>query len=141
MLFVMAFGFGAIIGSFLNVCIWRLPAGQSIVFPPSRCPQCGARVRSFDNIPILSYALLGGRCRACQSLISLRYPLVEALTGILFAVLLYRFGPTPIVAVYALLVAALIVISFIDLDHQIIPDVISLPGIGVGLGLAVLGYG
>jgi len=141
MLFVLAFCFGAVIGSFLNVCIWRLPAGQSIVYPPSRCPQCGARVRNVDNIPLVSYAILRGRCRACRNPISMRYPLVEALTGGMFVLLLLRFGPVPMVAAYALLVAALIVITFIDLDHQIIPDAISLPGIAVGLALSLVGYG
>jgi len=139
--YLLAFVFGAIIGSFLNVCIFRLPAGQSIVFPASRCPGCGTPLHLYDNIPILSYVLLRGRCRACHSAISLRYPAVEALTGLMFVLLLYRFGPLPVVAVYAAFVAALIVISVIDFDHQIIPDVISLPGIVIGLLLSVLGYG
>jgi leader peptidase (prepilin peptidase) / N-methyltransferase len=141
MLYVLAFAFGTIIGSFLNVCIWRLPTGQSIVYPPSHCPRCGAAVRPRDNLPIVSYLLLRGRCRACADGISLRYPLVEVLTGIMVALLLYRFGPSPIFAVYTVFVAALIVITFIDLDHQIIPDVISLPGIGLGLLVSLLGVG
>jgi leader peptidase (prepilin peptidase) / N-methyltransferase len=139
--YLLAFVFGAVIGSFLNVCIVRLPAGQSIVSPASRCPACGNPVLRRDNIPLISYLLLRGRCRACRSRISLRYPAVEALTGLLFALLLYRIGPLPLVAAYASFVAALIVISFIDLDHQIIPDVISLPGIVVGLLLSAIGYG
>jgi leader peptidase (prepilin peptidase)/N-methyltransferase len=139
--YVLAFVLGAVIGSFLNVCIFRLPAGQSIVSPASRCPRCATPVRHRDNIPIISYLLLRGRCRACHSPISPRYPAVEALTGLLFALLLYRIGPFPVVAVYASFVAALIVISFIDLDHQIIPDIISLPGIAIGLVLSALGYG
>jgi leader peptidase (prepilin peptidase)/N-methyltransferase len=139
--YLLAFTFGAVIGSFLNVCIFRLPAGQSIVSPASRCPACGTPVRSHDNVPILSYMLLHGRCRDCRSPISLRYPAVEALTGFMFVLLLYRIGPLPILAVDAAFVAALIVLSFIDLDHQIIPDVISLPGIAIGLLLSTLGYG
>lgn len=131
---MLAFAFilGAVIGSFLNVCIYRIPAGESIVHPPSRCPGCGAGIRWYQNVPILSWVLLGGRCAACKVRISPRYPLVEALTGLLFAFVLYRFGLQSFVPVYWLFAAALIVITFIDLDHQIIPDVISLPGIVVG---------
>jgi len=132
---------GAVVGSFVNVCIWRLPAGESIVSPPSHCPHCGNHIRAYDNIPILSYLLLGGRCRACRTRISARYPAVEALTAAGFALVAHQFGPTPEAAAAALFLAALIVISFIDLDHQIIPDVISLPGIVVGLLLAVAGIG
>ena len=141
MMLLAAFVMGAVVGSFLNVCIARLPIGESIVFPPSHCPGCGTRIRVRDNIPLLSYALLRGRCRDCGQGITLRYPLVEALTGLLFALLLYRFGWTPTVVVPAAFVAALVVVSFIDLDHQIIPDVVSLPGIGTGLLLALAGYG
>jgi len=130
---------GAILGSFLNVCIGRIPAGESIVSPPSHCPACGAGISPRDNIPLLSYVLLRGRCRSCGAAISLRYPVVEALTGIMLVLLFHRFGPSPQLAVYGVFVAALIVISFIDLDHQIIPDVISLPGIVLGLICAALG--
>jgi leader peptidase (prepilin peptidase)/N-methyltransferase len=141
MLLLAAFVAGAVVGSFLNVCILRLPAGQSVVFPPSRCPQCGTRIRSWDNIPLLSYLLLRGRCRACGGHIALRYPVVEALTGVMAMLLLYHFGASASLAVGGIFVAALIVISFIDIDHQIIPDVISLPGIVLGLLVSVLGYG
>ena len=141
MLYFSAFCFGAVIGSFLNVCIRRLPAGESIVYPPSHCPGCGTRIRGRDNIPLLSYLLLCGRCRSCGSRISLRYPAVEALTAIALVLLLYRFGLTGSFAVAAVFLTALIVISFIDLDHQIIPDVITLPGIAVGLLLSVAGMG
>ncbi len=132
---------GVVIGSFLNVCIVRLPAGQSIVYPPSRCPRCGTRIRSWDNIPLISYLLLRGRCRSCGDRISVRYPVVEALTGVMFVLLVQRFGCSPYLGIAALFVAALIVISFIDIDHQIIPDMISLPGIVVGLLVSALGYG
>ncbi len=138
---VVAFLVGAAVGSFLNVCIARLPQGKSIVFPPSACPQCGARIRPWDNIPLLSFLLLRGRCRACGQRISWRYPAVEALTGVLFTANVMVFGVSPWAAVSCVLVAALVVVTFIDLDHQIIPDVISLPGIVVGLLSAVPGWG
>ena len=127
-----AFVLGSIIGSFLNVCIYRIPAGLSIVSPPSSCPNCGWQIRWFQNVPILSYLFLRGKCAGCGQQISLRYPLVEALTGGLFVLVLYSFGLSPATPVYWLFVAVLVVITFIDLDHQIIPDVISLPGIVVG---------
>jgi leader peptidase (prepilin peptidase)/N-methyltransferase len=141
MFYLFAFMIGAVIGSFLNVCIHRLPAGESVVYPPSHCPGCGARIRSWDNIPLLSYVLLRGRCRSCGGAISVRYPVVEALGGTSLVLLLYRFGLSPALGVYAAFVTALIVVSFIDLDHQIIPDVISLPGIVVGLVASALGQG
>ncbi len=127
-----AFVLGSVIGSFLNVCIYRIPAGKSIVSPPSSCPHCGHCIRWFQNVPILSYLFLRGKCAGCGQQISLRYPLVEALTGGLFVLVLYSFGLSPATPVYWLFAAALVVITFIDLDHQIIPDVISLPGIVVG---------
>jgi leader peptidase (prepilin peptidase)/N-methyltransferase len=129
---------GAVIGSFLNVCIYRIPEGQSIVSPPSACPRCGQRIRWYDNIPILSYLLLRGRCRSCGVAISWRYPLVEGLNGLLFVLLLLRFGLTPLLPVMLLLGAALVVITFIDLDHQIIPDRISLTGIPIGFIASLL---
>lgn len=128
-----AFLLGAVTGSFLNVCIYRLPLEQSIVSPGSRCMSCGAGVRWFDNIPILSWLLLRGCCRACGVSFSVRYPLIELLTAVLTLLLFLRFGATRSFMVYFLLVAALIVVTFIDLDHQIIPDEISLPGIGIGV--------
>lgn len=132
MLLIVFFCFGAVVGSFLNVCIYRIPAEKSIVSPPSSCPACGHRIRWFENIPIVSYLLLRGRCSACRIKISPRYPAVEALTGLLFALTFYYFGFSAATLVYLIFVAALVVITFIDLDHQIIPDVISLPGVLVG---------
>ncbi len=123
---------GAVVGSFLNVCIYRMPLEQSIISPGSRCMSCGSEVRWFDNIPIVSWFLLRGRCRRCGTGFSIRYPLIELLTAGLFLLLFLRFGPSLSFIVYALLVASLIVVTFIDLDHQIIPDEISLPGIGLG---------
>lgn len=128
----VTFILGTIIGSFLNVCIYRIPAGLSIIKPRSRCPQCLEPIRWYHNIPILSWLLLKGRCAYCSAPVSIRYPLVEALTGALFALFFYRFAFHPVTLVFWLLCAALVVISFIDLDHQIIPDVISLPGILIG---------
>lgn len=128
-----AFAFGLVIGSFLNVCIHRLPAGQSIVHPRSSCPGCGHLIRAYDNIPVLSYLLLRGRCRDCGTRISPRYPLVELLSGGFAAMAVTRFGPGWEGLLMFALIAAFLVITFIDIDHRIIPDVISLPGIGVGL--------
>jgi len=133
-----AFAFGTLIGSFLNVCTLRLPEGESIVRPASRCPACRTPIRPWDNIPILSFLLLRGRCRACGRPISWRYPLVEALTGLLFAAVIWREGLTPLGVSLLVFVSALIVVSFIDLDHQIIPNVITLPGIPFGLLVGLL---
>jgi leader peptidase (prepilin peptidase)/N-methyltransferase len=125
--------FGMVIGSFLNVCIYRLPASQSIVRPRSRCPQCGHSIRARDNIPVLSYLILRGRCRDCGVRIPLRYPLVETLSGAFAAMAVARFGLGWQAALMFALIAALLVITFIDLDHRIIPDAITLPGIPIGL--------
>jgi leader peptidase (prepilin peptidase)/N-methyltransferase len=127
--------FGLFIGSFLNVCIHRIPRGESIVFPPSRCPGCGAGIKPWDNIPVLSYLLLRGKCRGCGEKISLRYPVVELLSGLLAVTMLYRFGLTPAAGIYYAWSAALLVITFIDIDYQIIPDSLSLGGIVAGLVL------
>lgn len=130
---IFAFLFGSLVGSFLNVCIHRLPREESIVFPSSHCPACQAPIRPWDNIPILSFFLLRGRCRACGQPIAWRYPLVEGLTALLFAATVSRFGVTPLAATLLVFVAALTVITFIDLDHQIIPNIITLPGIPLGI--------
>ena len=120
---------GACVGSFLNVCIYRLPAGLSIAYPPSACPRCQQAIRFYDNIPVVSYILLRGRCRACAAPIAIRYPLVELLTGLAAWAVFQKFGPTATTLIYFIFIAVLIVITFIDLDHQIIPDILSLPGI------------
>lgn len=138
MLTVFAFLFGTIVGSFLNVCIYRLPSEESIVRPRSRCPACRTPIRALDNIPLLSYALLRGRCRACGAPIAWRYPLVEALTGALFAVTVARFGLGLDTAIWLVFLAGLVVVSFIDLDHQIIPNAVTLPGIPLGLVAGLL---
>jgi leader peptidase (prepilin peptidase)/N-methyltransferase len=133
MVYVIIFLFGLLFGSFFNVCIYRIPRQESIVFPPSHCPACGAHIKPWDNIPVLSFMLLRGKCRTCQAHISWRYPLVELLTAALFVACLYLYGFEPLTVVYLVFGSALIVISFIDLDHQIIPDLISLPGLAVGV--------
>ncbi len=130
---VFAFLFGTAMGSFLNVCIYRLPKEESIVTPRSRCPVCLTPIRAVDNIPLVSFALLRGRCRACGHSISWRYPLVEGLTGILFALTVARYGVTLQTAFLLAFLCGLVVVSFIDLDHQIIPNAITLPGIPLGL--------
>lgn len=125
---------GSTIGSFLNVVIHRLPREESLSFPPSHCPRCRARIRWRDNLPVLGWLLLRGRCRDCREPISWRYPLVEALAAVLAAALWLRFGPTPELAVYGAFAAGLVAVAFIDLDHMIIPDSLSLGGIAAGFG-------
>ncbi len=125
---------GLCIGSFLNVCIVRLPHDQSVMRPGSQCPRCHRPVRWFDNIPVLSFLLLRGRCRGCHAPISWRYPLVELLSGAM-SVLTYWYFPTPLgwAIWFVLFIAPLIAITFIDLEHQIIPDALSISGIPLGL--------
>jgi leader peptidase (prepilin peptidase)/N-methyltransferase len=118
----------------MNVCIYRLPLEKSIADPPrSECPSCGNMIKYYDNIPVLSYLWLKGRCRHCSAPISLRYPLVEALTGLAAASVFFTFGLTFEGLIYFVFIAALLVITFIDIDHKIIPNVISIPGIPIGL--------
>ena len=130
---LLAFLGGLLIGSFLNVCIHRLPRDLSIVRPRSHCPHCEKTIAWYDNIPLLSFALLSGRCRTCAAPIPWRYPLVEAVTAALFALAWLEFGPTPEFVVAAALLAALVAITAIDLRYQIIPDAITLPGILAGI--------
>ncbi len=129
---VLFFVIGACIGSFLNVCISRLPAHRSVVVPGSACPKCGHRLSWWENIPLISYLILRGKCRSCGMDISIQYPLVEFITGLFSLSLFLKFGLSIDYLVYFCFTAALIVIIFIDLWHQIIPDVISLPGILIG---------
>lgn len=124
---------GLLVGSFLNVVIHRVPLGLSVVSPPSRCPSCEALIKPWDNIPVLSYIILRGRCRGCGTAISMRYPAVELLTGLLFMAIAWRFGETWWTPIYCLFAAALISAAMIDIDHQIIPDGISLGGLVVAL--------
>ena len=142
-----AFVLGAVVGSFLNVCICRMPHDESVVSPPSHCPKCDYRIRWYDNIPILSYLLLRGKCRSCGAPISVQYPMVELLNGLLSLALFSKFFPPSFLgmapleamgqpafyfAVLFVLCSALVVVTFIDLEHQIIPDAITLPGIVIG---------
>lgn len=132
-LYIVVFVFGSIVGSFLNVCIYRIPRNISIIMPSSRCPSCNIPIKPWDNIPIISYILLGGGCRACKARISFRYPLVEFLNAISYFLVVWRFGFEWHTPVYFIFCSALIVVTFIDLDSQIIPDRITLPGIPTGI--------
>ncbi len=133
---VVSFIFGSIVGSFLNVCIYRLPREESIVFPGSHCPHCQKAISWFDNIPFLSYILLKGRCRYCRQPISFRYFIVELLTALLFFTLFLKFGFTWGLLIYLVFISALIIATFTDFDHLIIPDVISYPALLLGLILS-----
>ena len=125
--------FGAAIGSFLNVVIHRVPLGESVVRPRSRCPICRREIPWYENLPVLSWAFLLGRCRGCGMSISIRYPFVEAMTAALAVTLFAQDGPTLLFVTSFAFACALLAVAYIDLDHQIIPDRISLPGIVVGL--------
>jgi len=130
---------GAVVGSFLNVVILRLPAeGESIVFPASRCPKCLHPLKWYDNIPIISFVLLRKKCRYCKAPISWQYPLVELAMALLSLALVVKFGFTPALPVYFVFTAALLVVIIIDSYHKIIPDVISLPGIVIGFACAFI---
>jgi leader peptidase (prepilin peptidase)/N-methyltransferase len=133
-----ALALGLIGGSFANVCIHRLPRRQSVGLPPSSCPRCGARIRPWDNVPVLSYLLLRGRCRGCRAPISMRYPLVELANGAAYCALAVLMGPTPRTFAMMALVTALIVLSLIDLEWQILPNVITIPGVVLGLLASLL---
>ena len=130
--------FGALIGSFLNVCIHRLPRGTSIVWPASACPTCGRALSWFENIPIVSYAFLRGRCRTCRTPISSRYPIVEALTAAMFGLAWWYYGPTPLLASRIVFGCMLIVLFAIDLEHHLLPNVITIPGIVIGFLFSVI---
>ncbi len=132
-LYIIVFLFGSVVGSFLNVCIYRMPRKLSIILPSSMCPSCNMPIKPYDNIPLLSFLFLGGRCRVCKAGIPFRYPLVEFLNAALYVLVLWRFAFGLHTAVYFVFCSALIVITFIDLDFQIIPDRITLPGIPIGL--------
>jgi leader peptidase (prepilin peptidase) / N-methyltransferase len=130
------FLFGMIIGSFLNVCIVRIPGGKSIVLPPSACPKCGDAIRPYDNIPVFSYLLLGGKCRKCKNPISGMYPAVELLTGLLFLGCYLAFGVTAEALKWAVFSAILVILVFTDLRERILPDVVNFTGLGLGIVLS-----
>ena len=129
--------FGLIVGSFLNVCIYRLPRKQSVVWPASRCTSCGRGLAWFENVPVVSWLVLRGRCRGCGAPISPMYPIIEATTGALFGAVMYWYGPTPLGLVRMLFGSAMIVLFVIDLQHRILPNVITVPGTVLGVILSL----
>jgi len=135
--FALAVLLGLVIGSFLNVCIFRLPYGMSVSVPRSYCPSCKQPVASYDNIPIISYVLLSGRCRHCHAHIPLRYPAVEAATALISGLLYMKFGLTLEWGIYFAFCCALLVLAVIDIDHRILPDLITLNGIWIGVIVSV----
>ena len=128
---------GLMVGSFLNVCIFRIPLGQSIVHPPSRCMKCGNALRWYHNVPVVSWLVLRGRCGFCGEPVSARYPAVELLTGVVFALHGLAFEPGPLMLVRLVFAAVLIVLAFIDIDHRILPDSLTLTGIPLGIAASV----
>ncbi|GBF32752.1 peptidase [Desulfocucumis palustris] len=124
---------GLIAGSFINVCIYRIPLKESILFPPSHCPNCQKKIKIYDLLPVISYLLLRGRCRFCGERIGIRYPLVEIITGMLFMALLLKFALTPVLLKYAVLTCILVIVTFIDLEHYIIPNGVVLAGLAAGI--------
>jgi len=135
---IIAFIFGSIVGSFLNVCVYRMPLGKSVVWPGSHCPKCEKRIPWYDNIPFVSYILLGGKCRFCKERIALRYLIIELLTAIMFVVLFNYYGLSYDLFFYIVLVCSLIIATFVDIRHRIIPDEISLGGMIVGFILSTI---
>jgi leader peptidase (prepilin peptidase) / N-methyltransferase len=134
---VFAFILGAIIGSFLNVVIHRLPREESITLPSSACPSCGVAIRAYDNIPIVSFVFLGGRCRSCRAPISIRYPIVEAVTALLFVLMTLRDGISFALPFDLAFVSALVALIFIDGEHMILPNAITYPGIVFALAARI----
>ena len=130
---------GLAVGSFLNVVVWRVPRGESVVSPPSACPACAQPVRPRDNVPVVGWLLLGGRCRDCEASIPARYPVVEALTAVLFVVLALRLGPDPVLPAYLYLAAVGLALALIDLDVRRLPDALTLPSYPVVAVLLALG--
>lgn len=129
---IVLFIFGLAMGSFFNVCIYRIPRNKSLVFPASHCPNCKKPINPYDNIPILSYLILKGKCRYCKNPISIRYPIVELLTALLFAFAALKFGPTIPLLRAVIFLSFLLIVTFIDLDYQIAPFRITIPGIILG---------
>ncbi|MFH1191797.1 MAG: prepilin peptidase [Candidatus Omnitrophota bacterium] len=139
---IIVFIFGSIVGSFLNVCIHRMPKSESVVWPRSHCPKCQKRIPGYDNIPFLSFLLLGGRCRFCRAKISLRYPLVELLTAFLMVALFNRFGLSFEFFLYMVMLWSLIIATFVDIPHRIIPDEVSVGGMIIGfIMVSATGFG
>jgi len=135
---VAAAAFGAVIGSFLNVCIYRLPRDKSIVWPSSACPNCGHELAWYENVPIVSFFALSGRCRSCRNRIAIRYPIVELLTAVMFAAAWSYYGPSVLLVARLVFGCSLIVLFAIDLEHHLLPNVITLSGIVVGFAFSFL---
>jgi leader peptidase (prepilin peptidase)/N-methyltransferase len=135
-LIAMAAAFGAVVGSFLNVCIYRLPIGKSIVWPASQCTVCNRPLAWYENIPVASWVVLRGRCRTCKTPIAVRYPIVELLTAAMFALSMWAYGPGVLLASRLIFGVALIVLFAIDLEHHLLPNAITLPGIVVGFAFS-----
>jgi len=138
-LLLLALVMGLCLGSFLNVVIYRLPLGQSLLWPRSRCTKCGYELRAYDNVPVLSWVLLGGKCRQCRAPISAQYPIVEIVTGLLFVLVVWVTPVGPLLASRLVLLTMLVALFGIDLEHQILPNVITLPGIVIGLMFSFVG--
>ena len=136
--FVAAFAFGLLIGSFLNVCIHRMPRDESVVSPRSRCVQCGHPIRWYDNIPVVSFVWLGGRCRDCRAALSFLYPVVELLTGLMFVLLVMRFGVGLLTLKYAVFISMMVVLGFADLIHRLLPNQITLGGAAAGVAFSLI---
>lgn len=136
---VLAGVLGLAVGSFLNVCIYRLPQGESLVSPASRCPHCGSALRWRDNVPVLSWIWLGGKCAHCDAPIAMQYPIVELITAALIVAIVIVTPPGPLLAARLVFACALVVLFAIDLEHHILPNVITLPGIAVGWLFSVFG--
>lgn len=137
---ILSIPLGLVVGSFLNVCIWRIPRDEGLVFPGSHCPQCNGPIDWYDNIPLVSFVLLASRCRQCKAPIHWRYPLVEGLTTGLYLITVLHFGFNIRTVFLLLFLSVLVVITFIDLDHGIIPHILSLPVIPIGLVASILTY-
>lgn len=134
---VFVFVLGAMLGSFLNVCVYRLPRNESVVRPRSKCPKCGNAIAWYDNVPVVSWLVLGAKCRQCSEPISWQYPLVEALTGSLFLAVFWKFGFSIASPVYMALAAGLVLITFVDLTDWTIPDEVTIPGMPIGIVCAL----
>ena len=129
--------FGLIVGSFLNVCIYRLPRRESIVWPASRCTSCNRELAWFENVPVFGWLVLRGRCRTCRAPVSAMYPIVETVTGVLFGAAMYWYGPTPLGVVRVAFGCAMIVLFVIDLQHRILPNAITVPGAAIGFVISL----
>ena len=134
---VFLLAMGLAVGSFLNVCIYRLPRHESLMYPASHCPSCGRSLSWFENIPVLGWIALGGRCRTCRARIGVQYPLVEAIAAAVFVSAYFIYGWTPLLAARLLFACAMIVLFAIDLHHRILPNVITLPGIVIGFFISL----